>query len=511
LSHRFPTLTYGRASIWVYDTGADLQSSNYLGLTVYNSQLNESGAYVTAWDYDLGLDNGGSYVFGVPGVLPYRHTFIDRTRAWHNWVIDSQEDELLVHVDGIEVHRGPGGRLFDTVQFHLSGPVWRPLWTGYYDDFQITLTAPSPSWKVDSNGNWSVPGNWNNGVPDGPGANAVFGGSITAPRTVTIDEPVSVGRISFDNSNSYTVSGSNALTIDATNGNARIEVLSGRHTISAPVILADDTEINITPQASNLSITGILNAGELVIKKSGPGGLTVNGVRTSRLEINEGALTIAPNGTSANMSVLGALAIAGGATPTAKLDVTDNAVAINYIFAPPTPTIRSQLLAGRGGPGLGATWTGQGITSSAAAAANATDADSRSVGYAHNGTMPLGPYTTFGGQAVLPTSMLIAYTRTGDANLDGVVNDDDVTIVGASYAPGVSNASWAFGDFDYNGFVDDDDVTLLGVFYDPSAPPLVAPAADDAIPSVAVPEPGTIGLLLVSVIAITVTRNRRKR
>ena len=64
------------------------------------------------------------------------------------------------------------------------------------------------------------------------------------------------------------------------------------------------------------------------------------------------------------------------------------------------------------------------------------------------------------------TSLLIAYTRTGDANLDGLVTDDDVTIVGASYAPGVPNGAWALGDFDYNGFVDDDDITLLGAFYD---------------------------------------------
>jgi hypothetical protein len=72
----------------------------------------------------------------------------------------------------------------------------------------------------------------------------------------------------------------------------------------------------------------------------------------------------------------------------------------------------------------------------------------------------------------------MAFTLTGDANLDGLVNDDDVTIVGATYAPGVSQPSWALGDFDYNGFVDDDDVTLLGGFYDPSAvQPVTTPAA----------------------------------
>jgi len=107
--------------------------------------------------------------------------------------------------------------------------------------------------------------------------------------------------------------------------------------------------------------------------------------------------------------------------------------------------------------------------------------------------LPLGAFTSFRGQTVDSTSVLVAFTRTADANLDGVVNDDDVTIVGASYAPGVAGASWAVGDFDYNGFVDDDDVTLLGAFYNPSASPLAAPGAS----VVAVPEPGSLTLALV--------------
>jgi hypothetical protein len=51
--------------------------------------------------------------------------------------------------------------------------------------------------------------------------------------------------------------------------------------------------------------------------------------------------------------------------------------------------------------------------------------------------MPLGPLTTFRGQPVDGTAILLAFARSGDANLDGMVNDDDVTIVGAAYAPGV--------------------------------------------------------------------------
>ena len=145
-----------------------------------------------------------------------------------------------------------------------------------------------------------------------------------------------------------------------------------------------------------------------------------------------------------------------------------------------------------------------------AAAANATDPESRSVGYAENSEMPLGPLTTFRGQPVDATSVLMAFTRTGDANLDGVVNDDDVTIVGATYAPGVPQPSWALGDFDYNGFVDDDDVTLLGVFYDPSAPSLAPPAEPGAVGVAAVPEPSTLALLGAAFAAITIAGVRRR-
>jgi hypothetical protein len=63
------------------------------------------------------------------------------------------------------------------------------------------------------------------------------------------------------------------------------------------------------------------------------------------------------------------------------------------------------------------------------------------------------------------------------------------------------------GDFDFNGFVDDDDVTLLGVFYDLSAPPLAAPGDSFS----AVPEPGTLALLIASPIGILLARVVRRK
>jgi hypothetical protein len=230
----------------------------------------------------------------------------------------------------------------------------------------------------------------------------------------------------------------------------------------------------------------------------------------------QGSNSIVVMPANSGTSAVNKLTIAGGNNPIGKLDLTNNSAVINYTGTSPADTIRQQIINGRGGSGLGKTWNGQGITSSAAAVA---EPESHSVGYAENATMPLGPFTTFRGQPVDETSILMAYTRTGDADLDGVVNDDDVTIVGATYAPGVPQASWALGDFDYNGFVDDDDVTLLGAFYDPAAqaltqasPDLPAAGARRGVVVAAVPEPHTMWLLLVgSAGALAIACSRRRK
>jgi hypothetical protein len=372
------------------------------------------------------------------------------------------------------------------------------------------MLPESSAWDVDASGNWSSVANWSDGDLSHAGATAVLGNKITAPRTITADAPVTVGRIDFDNANTYTVAGDGTLTLDATSGEAQINVTSGSHSIAAPVSLADNTVITVAPLTGSLGITGQLSADGVNLTKAGAGTLTVANVRAAGLSISGGTVAVASNGTDTGVSLVTTLAIARDATPTATLDLADNAAIVDYTGTSPATLIRQQILAGRGGSGLGKTWNGQGITSSTAATA---EPESRSIGYAENSALPLGVFTTFGGQMVDDTSVLIAFTRTGDANLDGVVNDDDVTIVGATYAPGVPNPHWALGDFDYNGFVDDDDVTLLGVFYDPSAAPLAAPfdspaqLADNGVANsdvAAVPEPNSVALFIVAAICLLV-------
>jgi hypothetical protein len=239
-----------------------------------------------------------------------------------------------------------------------------------------------------------------------------------------------------------------------------------------------------------------------------PSALTVGQIRSSSLLIGSTAsVTLLNNSAS---SVLNQLDIEGTPDqPLGTFDLTNNTVIVDFDGdgESTVSAIRRQIVSGRGGPGLDGHWSGNGITSSTVAQDVLADPNSTSIGYAVNGQMPLGPMDNIGGQPIDLTSVLIRYTKTGDANLDGVVGDEDVTILGATYAPGVPQAQWALGDFDYNGFVDDTDVTLLGVFYDPSAPPLAMSTTE--MPVAAVPEPAAWALSAIGALIVVIQWVRR--
>lgn len=376
------------------------------------------------------------------------------------------------------------------------GFIARPPAAGFI--YQVGL------WNSDADGIWSEPSNWRPIVPRYV-ATASSGPNITAPRTVAVDVPIAVSGLEFDSTSSYTIGGNHQLTLHR-GGGLLLKVVRGSHLIRAPIKFDDNVVVAVEAADAGLSIAGAVDAPDLRLTKIGPGSFAIGQARLSRLDVNEGTVVLQ---FAQAASVLTSLFIASDNSRTARLDLTTSAAVVDYSLNSPIQNLRRWIVSGRGGAGFAAPWNGNGITSSAVAAANATEPESRSIGYAENSALPLGPYTTFRGEPVDETAVIIAYTRTGDANLDGVVNDDDVTIVGAMYAPGVPNPHWALGDFDYNGFVDDDDVTLLGVFYDPTAQPIGAPPSS-AADSVAVPEPTAITLTAVAGLLIVVGSRARR-
>ena len=390
------------------------------------------------------------------------------------------------------------------IAYLVSGDVYRIR----------TTVGPgiAASWNVNSSGNWSLGTNWTAGAaPNGVGHAATFGPIITANRTVTVDAPQTVGAMTFDNAAaSYTIAGANTITLDATSGDARINVTSGSHTISAPVSLADNTVITVSPAAGNLSITATLTRKR---HESDQG-------RRGHVDVEQSSQPLDCRSTPARWPWRQAarprarpcwstLSIAGGATPTAKLDLTNNAAIINYTGTSPAATVRQQILAGRGGPGLGATWNGPGITSSAAADGQCRRTPNRARSAMPRTPrcrlVPTRPFAASRWMTLRCSDRLHAHRRRQPRRPGQRRRRDDRR---RDLRAGVPQPSWALGDFDYNGFVDDDDVTLLGAFYDPSVPPLAVATTTDT--AAAVPEPGAFVLATLAALALASAASRRR-
>ena len=97
----------------------------------------------------------------------------------------------------------------------------------------ITVVGTAAStWNVDADADWDAPASWSGGVPDAVDAQAVLGNVITQPRTVTLNTSRTVGKLTLDNSNRYTLAGTGTLNVDVASGVGTIDARSGSHTIA---------------------------------------------------------------------------------------------------------------------------------------------------------------------------------------------------------------------------------------------------------------------------------------
>ena len=202
--------------------------------------------------------------------------------------------------------------------------------SGDWEPWVAVLPGPASTWNVDSSGNWSDVANWTPYVPNAAGAVAVFGEEISAARTVTADIPVTIGTIKFDNANSFTIGGTETITLDETSGEAEMNVTSGNHTISAPVALADDTVVTISPFDSSLVMTEPLNATSLNLTKDGAGTLVVGGFQIAELSILDGNVVLAPG---SGVSVLSSLIIGYDETASVQAVPEPSAIVLTAIGA----------------------------------------------------------------------------------------------------------------------------------------------------------------------------------
>lgn len=338
-----------------------------------------------------------------------------------------------------------GGQLLYTYQVPGSLDNDINLQANEYLQLQV-----AQGWVGVTSNNWSVATNWTDAsIPNSAGAHAQFLNGIATPGTVTVDVPVTVGRITLDNTLGYTLAGSNALTMDVPSGSATISVVSGNHTISAPLIVNDNLAVNVQRAQDTLTVSNLQTTGS-TIAKDGAGALSVNRIRAAGLSVSAGTVQIMSNGTDAGASRVGVLNL-GGANPIATLDLADNDLVVT---ASSYVSIAGAVVHAR----HSGAWDQTGITSSAA---RTTTGQSRTLGVmtGQEFTGIYGPAATFDGFNIAAGDVLVKFTWYGDSDFNGSVDFDDYVRIDGGYNSGADG--WVNGDFDLSGGVDFDDYVLI--------------------------------------------------
>jgi len=159
--------------------------------------------------------------------------------------------------------------------------------------FALSLTVPKPEyiyWKGGNNDTstaWGVANNWNpsSNVPDGPGVKVSFGSqSSISPIVDMVSTGRTVGCIAFVDTTSTTIRSTYgfALTLD-NNGSVSTIDVAGIHTISALVVLNNDTTISGT---GTLTLSGgISGSHNLEVDIN----LTASSIQVDTLTISSGA------------------------------------------------------------------------------------------------------------------------------------------------------------------------------------------------------------------------------
>lgn len=352
----------------------------------------------------------------------------------------------------------------------------------------LAVNAVRPTWSVAGGGDWSASVNWSRGVaPDYRGANAVLPSSSAGGRTIQLTSPVTVGRLTLEGPAGYTLTGGGSLTLDTPAARARVLVTSGSHAIDVPVAAATDTTFEVAGEAQVSLGQGLTADGAKGLTKSGAGTLAAAHVRAGALLIESGWVRILPS-TTANapdgVSRVGALTLAGTfTTPLATLDLSNNTLLVDHAPGASPLTDLRQYVA------TGAT-TGVGVVSSE------TDARTRLAVVASHELFSVFP-ATFAGQMVDDSTVIVAYTLTGDANLDFRVNIEDFASLAANFN---RSGGWRQGDFDGDGLTAVGDFAVLAAAFNQALASRPAPGT--------VPEPSTVG---AGVAILAGLRRRRAR
>jgi hypothetical protein len=164
----------------------------------------------------------------------------------------------------------------------LSGSLaWNTSLISTTGVISVVSTGPvNATWNLPGSGSWSnaLASNWNPAVPNSSGAVATFGAFITAPATVSVDTAKTVGKVIFNSANSYTVAGgvADVITLADGAGTPEVSVTLSSHSISAPVVLAQDASVSAAV-GTTLTISGGITGSGHILTKTGAGTVNLDG------------------------------------------------------------------------------------------------------------------------------------------------------------------------------------------------------------------------------------------
>ncbi len=280
--------------------------------------------------------------------------------------------------------------------------------------------------------------------------------------------------------------------------------LSGVNTYGGDTTVASGMTLNINANGSLSPNTTLIANGIVNVAASTTSGILQRSVQGIALA-SGGQVLLANPSSHSNRTLLTTSALTFGGTanaPQGLLDLSGNDMIIHdgnlaAVFA----------AIARGYNG--GNWVGTGgLTSSAAAATSNTALGIELNSNGSGGTQ----VSTFDGQAVSSTDVLVKYTYFGDANLDGVVNGSDYTLIDNGFNNSLTG--WHNGDFNYDGIVNGDDYTLIDNAFNTQGASLAAASAETGSATAqisSVPEPVSAATLAVLAMGYMSRRKRARR
>jgi hypothetical protein len=383
-----------------------------------------------------------------PGVAPAGHV-----SAEYSWFIRAQTHYRLVPGDALVVlgrHSGHGN----------ANGVPQTAWNfdGFSHPFGArihTTSADATSsnsstvnnvikWLLVGQSRWTAgdgvvsdPANWRDASPPASGDEWLIDDDQLPVRTITLDSPISVGRIEIRDPQGLTLSGDSLLTLDSPGFETSVEADAGPVNLMSPVRATRPLHLEA---AFDLTIHQHLDATSWRVRKSGPADVNAASVDAAVLFVESGVLRLTDPAVASRIGSISINPPTTGSTPTpgGTLDLAEAQAILDYAGTSPLGLLRTQVRDGR----------------------LMTSTQDRVIGYVEASTLP--PGSTFFGQPLDADAILIASTVPGDANLDRTVEFLDLLAVAQSYGgPG----SWSQGDFNHDAQIGFEDLLIFAQNY----------------------------------------------